>query len=96
MTTTSYDAFLEKACNLMGIDRFTSGNVRDTYYTAVRRHTRANGLTDLQESVLTHHRNKVSTNSYVDVELDLFLELGNAINIGRLKRRQTKNDNKQE
>ena len=88
-----YNEYLAKACKLVGLTKFTTGNVRDTYMTAVRRHARANGLTDLQESILTHHRNKVSTNSYVDIELDFFLEKGNAVNIGRLKRHENR-DNK--
>ncbi len=96
LTVDLYNKYLYKACRLVGLPNYNSGNIRDTYMTAIRRYVRAKGLTDLQESVLTHHRNKISTNSYVEVELDLFLEKGNAVNIGRLKRHVNNqyNDNK--
>ena len=93
LSVTMFNNYLAMACRQVGLKKFTTGNIRDTYMTAVRRHARANGLTDLQESILTHHRNKVSTNSYVDIELDLFLEKGNAINIGRLKRHENRDKN---
>ena len=99
LSVTMYNEYLARACRMVGLKEFTTGNIRDTYMTAVRRHARANGLTDLQESILTHHRNKVSTNSYVDIELDLFLEKGNAVSIGKLKRHDhsdKNNDNNSE
>ena len=85
-TIETYNRYLKKASEMMGLPKIVSGNIRDTYMTIVSRHARKNGLNDLQRMVLTHHRRKVSTNAYVELDLDIFLEQGNSINVGHLKR----------
>lgn len=86
MSNTTLNQQLQKACKLVGLPKITTGNLRDTYMTSLRRHAHEKGYTDLQTSILTRHRRKVSTNSYVDLDLDSFLKKGNGIYIGNLKR----------
>lgn len=85
MVTDTYNSALAKACEYAGIEKITSGNIRDTYMTAVARFGHKHGLTELQKAVLTKHATKVSTRHYVDINLDEFLRASDGIVLGTIK-----------
>lgn len=67
-----------------GLRPVKAGNLRDTYMSAVTSFARRHGLTDLQQAMLTKHRNKMSTGSYIRINLDEVLVLAEQIRLGEV------------
>lgn len=85
MGTDTYNRALADACAWAKIQKYTSGNVRDTYMSAVARFGHKHGLTELQKAILTKHATKVSTRHYIDINLDEFLKAADGLVLGTIR-----------
>lgn len=85
MGTDTYNRALADACSYAKIPKYTSGNVRDTYMSAVARFGHKHGLTELQKAILTKHATKVSTRHYIDINLDEFLKAADGLVLGKIR-----------
>lgn len=84
-TTTRVSNDLKSISKEAGLkERLSSGRLRDTYMTAVERYARQNGLTDLQQMVLTKHAAKFSTRSYTRLNLSDMLTRCDNITLGTI------------
>ena len=73
LTNNKVGQDIRVACEKAGLDKITTGNLRDTYMTAATAFAREHKLTDLQQALLTKHANKYSTRSYSIIHLDEIL-----------------------
>lgn len=84
-TTTKVGNDLKYISEEAGLkEKLTCGRLRDTYMTAVERYARQNGLTDLQQMVLTKHAVKFSTRSYTRLNLSDMLIRCDNITLGTI------------
>ena len=85
MDVIRYNGDLSEACKVANVSHFSSGNVRDTTMTARKRLARKVGLTDMETGAFVGHVEKVSTNSYEDMDFRDVLQATRGFNIGTKK-----------
>lgn len=84
MDLQRYNEDLADACDLAGVKRISSGNVRDTRQTAVAKFAHKHNLNDAQIATLTKHAMRTSLNSYNDLHIDDLLMAQEMISLGSL------------
>ena len=85
MDVIRYNGDLSEACKVANVSHFSCGNVRDTTMTARKRLARKVGLTDMETGAFVGHVEKVSTNSYEDMDFRDVLQATRGFNIGTKK-----------
>lgn len=85
LTVSTFTIDLHDACDLAGIRRITSGNVRDTAITARQKMARKIGLSQMEADAFVGHVSKVSTNAYDDIDFRDVLADVDGFNIGGLR-----------
>lgn len=85
ITETSFNQYLSKSCEEIGLKKYYSGNLRDTYMTTATEYALKNGLSMIQLSSLTKHKNIDTTNNnYVGEQIRDYLEATHSIIIGNV------------
>ncbi len=81
-STTKYNYLIAEACERVGVEVFTSGNIRDTFMTAAKRLAKKLGLTKQAACNLVGHANALSANAYYDIDMRDILNEAKNINLG--------------
>lgn len=85
MDVGRFNEDLGEACKNANVSHFSSGNIRDTTMTARKRLAAKTGLTDMETGAFVGHLQKMSTNSYFDMDFRDVLEATKGMNIGTKK-----------
>lgn len=80
---TGFNSYLSFSCTEIGLKKYYSGNLRDTYMTKAKEYALHNGLSIFELSSLTKHKNIETTNNhYVNEKIRDYLEATHSIVIG--------------
>lgn len=82
MSTTNYNKTIADACEWAGVQKFTSGNIRDTFITAAKRLAKKMGLTKQAACSLVGHSNAMSANAYYEIDMRDILDAAKDVSLG--------------
>lgn len=85
MSTNRYNWDLRDACKLAGIEPVSSGNVRDTAMTGMKKMSKEKNLSDQITRAFVGHKDKVSTNAYYDIDFRDVMEAARGVSLGTIE-----------
>lgn len=69
-----FNDYLKGCCKELGLPKYTSSNLRDTHITKAQEYILRNNKSDMEQSVLTGHKNPNSDNHYIESKITDMLE----------------------
>lgn len=85
VTPTSFNNYLKKQCESLGLKKYTASNLRDTHMTKAVEYGFKQNLSEMEIGTLTNHTNLATTNNfYVNGKIKSFAEATYGISIGNV------------
>lgn len=84
MSTNRYNWDLRDACKLAGIEPISSGNVRDTAMTGMKKMSKEKNFSDQVARAFVGHKDKVSTNAYYDIDFRDVMAAARGVVLGKI------------
>jgi len=70
-----FNSFFKNCCQELGLPKYTASNLRDTHITKAQEYILRNNRSDLEQSVLTGHKDPNSDNHYIEANITEMLEI---------------------
>lgn len=84
MSTNRYNWDLRDACKLAGIKPISSGNVRDTAISGMKKMSQAKNLDARVTQAIVGHKDRVSANAYYDIDFRDVVKAAKSVVLGKL------------
>lgn len=79
-----FNTFVKNCCNELGLPKYTASNIRDTHITKAQEFILRNNKSDIEQSILTGHRDPDSDKYYIEANIIDMLETVYMTTIGEV------------
>lgn len=85
VTRENFNDYLSVCCKTLNIPHYSASNLRDTHITKAEEFRIRNGLSDIEQTILTGHKNiEIDSRHYVTYDITEMLELIHGTTIGNI------------